>query len=106
MSRMILRSFGLALALTLISAPAAKATDRSGGFSGFWLQLWAKAGCIVDPNGSPCLAISLRPSVGTRPNGLGMKAHCSIDPNGTPCAAYPYPANPGSMADATRRRGD
>jgi len=95
MSRKTFRHISLTLALAFaLTAPAASATGTSHVFSevwNWWPRLWAKAGCIIDPNGFPCVSTpTTEARSGSReiPSHAGMSKHgCGIDPNGTPCAS-------------------
>jgi hypothetical protein len=89
MSRSSIRRFALAALMVLLVAPWSAAAERRthSGPAGlkqprvasaleYLRGLWEKAGCIVDPNGSPrCDPAPLVPNSST-------DAGCIIDPNG------------------------
>jgi hypothetical protein len=54
------------------------------------VALWSAAGCVIDPNGIPCVAANSNATSPLPPTEEG----CVIDPNGASCAAatsYPIP---------------
>jgi hypothetical protein len=70
---------------------------------GFWrwlTGLWAKEGCIIDPNGSP----ACKPTSAGEPDPddpmVNAKEGCILDPNGKPtCSSDPASTDAGCILD-------